>query len=128
MSKLLFTLSLSITAFTAFMLFKETVPDNIQSISLLILLLLINTALFYLHFRPQVLNYPIAINNENRETMFRKVKVLLSSVSLFISMLFMALIFTKIERIDFTVPIQALAAYIVLLSILPIFVIWHFRK
>lgn len=130
-SNLLFVLSnmiMMITTITIITLSSTLIRNSAEVIVLLALLLVINISLYLLSLKPSILNYPMAINDLNKAIAYKRVKILLSGLSLFISILFSVLVFQKINQIDFQIAGWAIVSYIIIFSLLPFFVIRSFIK
>lgn len=92
------------------------------------LLLLVNVSLHFLSYRPEKLNYPLILTEENKNSVYLKVKILLSFITLFISILLSGLILSKFNQTELKIPPALIISYFVILSVLPIFFIQYFRK
>lgn len=130
-SRLLFIFSYIITTAITIIVITlrfKLLSNSTEVIILLSLLLIINISLYLLSLRPSKLAYPILINDKNKKTAYAGVKILLSGISFFISVLFFVLIFQKINQSDFNIPDWVITSYIIILSIFPLFVIRYFIK
>jgi hypothetical protein len=119
---------------TSVVLFLMSLSQNIGgkikvSMYLLPLLSVIITVLLSLLIeRPHMLNYPVEITESNKLNLYRKARILLSVISLFIASIFLILIMKTTSIIKIHWSFEFIVFYFLFFSIVPFVVIALFRK
>jgi hypothetical protein len=90
--------------------------------------LIIVIAISYLMKKPESLNYPFEVNEFNKEVAYKKVKIILSGLALFIASIFLVLIMRSLKLFNLNFSFSFLLIYVLVLSILPILLIQYMRK
>jgi len=110
---------------------KGEIDDWGSKITLFILPVLSIVILLSISFlikRPSMLNYPVEITEENKNTLYLKMQLFISLLSFFLSALFLALIMESMNVFSLKYDITFFSIYGVIFSLIPIIIIKYFRR